>query len=81
MDKPISLNLEQVDIINQSLIRASSIAQLLADCGTRRKEESEFMDQESVFIVVRILSEELEKISEVLETAGGDSSPGQRSDP
>ncbi|MBF0460585.1 MAG: hypothetical protein HQL87_04235 [Magnetococcales bacterium] len=74
MNETFSLTLQQVDTINQSLIRASSIAQLLADCGSRRNGEPEPMDEDSVFVVMRILSEELEKIGNVMEAVGGEPS-------
>ena len=77
MGKTFSLTLDQVDIINQSLERVAAISQLLADCGPRRKEVPESLGDDSAFVVMAILSEELEKIGDVLEAVGDAPNPGQ----
>ena len=69
MDTPISLTTQQVDIINTSLERSLSIAELLVDCGPMEKTGGELPSQGSLTAVFQIMVEELGKIGEVMESA------------
>jgi hypothetical protein len=58
MDTPISLTTLQVNIINTSLERSLSIAELLVDCGPMEK----LLSQGSLTAVFSIMEEELGKL-------------------
>ncbi len=70
MNEKITLSIKQVDTVTLSLTRAHSLSQLLLLCGPEQRPEP--LDHESLFVVMQILSEELEKIEKVMEEAKGD---------
>ena len=68
MGTNISLSTQQVDIINSSLERAISIADLLVDCGPMEKLSGELPSKGSLTVVFQMVVEELSKIDEVMKT-------------
>lgn len=68
MDQPFSLNLEQVDIINLSLSKALAIARMVGDCGRQREVTEDEPTPASLFVVMQVIADELEKIDEVMQS-------------
>jgi len=70
MNAPLSITLEQVDIINRSLERLMAIAQIMADCGPEKRPLPDAPATGSIFIVMLVMIEELEKIWEITTPLG-----------
>lgn len=70
MDQPFSLSLEQVDTINLSLARALAIVQMVAECGPERRREPDEPSPASLFVVMQVVQDELEKAQEVMGALG-----------
>ncbi|MBF0181917.1 MAG: hypothetical protein HQM03_18015 [Magnetococcales bacterium] len=70
MDYPFSLSLEQVDTINLSLARALAIVQMLAECGPERRREPDEPSPASLFVVMQVVQDELERVQEVMGALG-----------
>ncbi|MBF0604538.1 MAG: hypothetical protein HQL07_12710 [Nitrospirae bacterium] len=67
MDDPRSLTLQQVDTINLSLSKALAVARMVAECGTAaRPDPDDKPPAASLFMVMQVIVEELEKIEEVM---------------
>ncbi|MEO5365376.1 MAG: hypothetical protein H7831_03280 [Magnetococcus sp. WYHC-3] len=66
MPHPFSLTLEQVDTINLSLARAMAIVQMLAECGPERRREPDEPTPASLFVVMQVVQDELERVQEVM---------------
>ncbi|MBF0311627.1 MAG: hypothetical protein HQL56_19115 [Magnetococcales bacterium] len=67
MDAPHSLTLQQVDTINLSLSKALAVARMVAECGSAaRPAPDEQPSAASLFVVMQVIVEELEKIEEVM---------------
>ena len=67
MNDTFSLTLQQMDVINLSLDKARAIAQMVADCGRERKPSDDKPTPASLFVVVQVVAEEMEKISEIMQ--------------
>ena len=79
MDDPHSLTLQQVDTINLSLSKALAVARMVADCGSAaRPAPDDEPPAASLFVVMQVIVEELEKIEEVMASLrrGSGSRPG-----
>lgn len=66
MPPPFALTLEQVDTINLSLARALAIVQMLAECGSERRREPDEPTPASLFVVMQVIQDELERVQEVM---------------
>lgn len=69
MDERYSLSLPQVDAINLSLSKALAVARMVAECGTAsRPAPDDEPPAASLFVVMQVIVEELEKIEEAMQT-------------
>ena len=69
MNNTCSLTLQQVDTINLSLEKALAVAQMVAECGDKRKPGEDEPTPASLFVVMQVVVEELERIGEVMRVA------------
>lgn len=68
MNETFSLSLQQVDTINLSLSKALAVARMVADCGTAaRPAPDDDPPAASLFVVMQVIVEELEKIEEAMQ--------------
>ncbi|MEO5347890.1 MAG: hypothetical protein H7834_16150 [Magnetococcus sp. YQC-9] len=67
MDSKYSLTLQQVDTINLSLDKTMAVARMVAECGTAARPAQDDMPPiASLFMVMQVIVDELEKIEEVM---------------
>jgi hypothetical protein len=67
MDENFSLTLQDVDIINLSLSKAIAVCQMVAECGGERRSSPDDPPPASLYVVMQVILEELEKIDEVMK--------------
>ncbi|MBF0127615.1 MAG: hypothetical protein HQM02_10440 [Magnetococcales bacterium] len=75
MDQPFFLTLQQVDTINGSLDKAMAVAQMVAECGGERHSVPTNPSPPSLFMVMQVIVDELEKIEEVMKERGRGKEP------
>ena len=74
MDQAFSLTLEQVDHINNCLAKAMAVTQMVGECGEARRPVPGDPPPVSMYVVMQVVYEELEKVDKVMrEISGGDS--------
>ena len=67
MNDTFSLTLQQMDVINLSLDKARAIAQMVAECGGKRKPGEDEPTPASLFVVMQVVVEELQQIAVVMQ--------------
>ena len=67
MNKTFSLTLQQVDTINLSLAKAIAVAQMVAECGGKHRLVPDGPPPASLFVVMQVVVEELEKVVDVIK--------------
>ncbi|MBF0190259.1 MAG: hypothetical protein HQL99_03795 [Magnetococcales bacterium] len=71
MDRPFSLTLQQVDTVRLSLDKAMAVSRMVAECGSAaRPDPDDTPPAASLFMVMQVIFEELEKIEEVMASLG-----------
>ena len=70
MSTPFTLTLEQADTINLSLAKAMAITQMVAECGGERSTGQDEPTPASLFVVMQVVADELEKIEAVMKGMG-----------
>ncbi|GAB0056130.1 hypothetical protein SIID45300_00435 [Candidatus Magnetaquicoccaceae bacterium FCR-1] len=69
MDSTHSLSLQQVDTINLSLDKSLAVARMVAECGSAaRPAPDDLPPVASLFMVMQVIVDELEKIEEVMSS-------------
>ena len=76
MDQSFTITLQQVDTINLSLEKAMAIAQMVAECGNVRHQTPDHLPSASLFAVMQVVIDELEKIGAVMKVLEGEESTG-----
>ncbi|MBF0182104.1 MAG: hypothetical protein HQM03_18965 [Magnetococcales bacterium] len=77
MDSKFALTLQQVDTITLSLEKALAVARMVAECGTAARPDPDDMPPvASLFMVMQVIVDELEKIEEVVNSLRG--APGSQ---
>ncbi len=74
MNNTISLTLEQIDTINLSLEKALAVAQMVAECGGKRRPGEDEPTPASLFVVMQVVVEELQQIAEVMRVVNREES-------
>lgn len=67
MSEGFSMTLQQVDTINLSLAKAVAVAQMVAECGGNNRPVPDDPPPGSLFVVMQVVVEELEKITEIMD--------------
>ena len=80
MNTPFTLTLEQVDTINLSLAKAMAITQMVAECGGERHPGQDELPHASLFVVMQVIEEELEKVVEMMTSIGHGTDPSSQFD-
>ena len=70
MEPSLSLTLEQIDTIDQSLNKTMAMVRVLANCGPGKRPVPEPPEAVDVFLVMQVVLEELEKIREITRGLG-----------
>lgn len=74
MDNRHTLTLHQIDTIRLSLDKALAVSRMVAECGTAaRPDMNDTPPAASLFMVMQVIVDELEKIEEVLNACNRDS--------
>ncbi|MBF0182373.1 MAG: hypothetical protein HQM03_20345 [Magnetococcales bacterium] len=82
MDNRHTLTLHQIDTIHLSLDKALAVARMVAECGTAaRPDPDDTPPAASLFVVMQVIVDELEKIEEVLDSCNRDSESRSTSSP
>ncbi|MBF0628548.1 MAG: hypothetical protein HQL91_10070 [Magnetococcales bacterium] len=82
MDNRHTLTLHQIDTIRLSLDKALAVARMVAECGTAARPDPDDMPPvASLFMVMQVIVDELEKIEEVLNSCNCDSESRSASSP
>ncbi|MBF0179948.1 MAG: hypothetical protein HQM03_18260 [Magnetococcales bacterium] len=69
MDNQHALTLQQIDTINLSLDKTLAVARMVAECGTAaRPAQEDTPPAASLFTVMQVIVDELEKIDEVMKS-------------
>ncbi|MBF0295596.1 MAG: hypothetical protein HQL96_10455 [Magnetococcales bacterium] len=72
MDNKHALTLHQIDTIRLSLEKALAVSRMVAECGTAaRPDPDDTPPVASLFTVMQVIVDELEKIEEVLDSCSG----------
>ncbi len=72
----MDMTLQQVDTINLCLEKALAIAHMVAECGGDHRPASDESPSASLFVVMRVVIEELERIGEVMKGLEEEESTG-----
>ena len=72
MNNTVSLTLEQIDSINLSLEKALAVAQMVAECGGKRKPGEDEPTPASLFVVMSVVVDELGQIADVMRVVNLD---------
>ncbi|NGZ28924.1 MAG: hypothetical protein G8345_18800 [Magnetococcales bacterium] len=63
-----ALTLQQVDVINLSLSKAMAVARVVAECSDKHRESPDDPPPASLYVVMLVVLDELEKIEEVMKS-------------
>ncbi|MBF0262200.1 MAG: hypothetical protein HQL97_10260 [Magnetococcales bacterium] len=82
MDNRHTLTLDQIDTIRLSLDKALAVARMVAECGSAaRPDPDDLPPVASLFMVMQVLADELEKIEAVLDSLGNGTASRTTSSP
>lgn len=68
MDENFSLTLQQVDTINLSLSKAMAVARVVGECSDKKRTSPDDPPPASLYVVMLVVLDELEKIDEVMKS-------------